>query len=441
MSIAPPEVAPNRKGLVLGRWRLPFYYGWAIVATVFIAQFMASGMGGVTIGLFFKPISDDLGWSLTMMTGAVTAASIANMMIAPVIGPMLDRAGPRPVMVAGALFAGAGLLALTSVREIWQFWVLYALTGSLGLGEMGHFTGPVTVSKWFVRMRGRAMATATMGVSVGGVVLSPILGILIGVVGWRHTWAIMGIATVVVMVPIILIFMRRRPEDLGLLPDGATPGTEASAAGRAAAAKAEGTWTLKEAFGTRSFWLLIVTLNLVSLSASAGLLHLVPYLTKQVGMSTAAASFVLSARLAGSSLGRMPWGFIMERVPVRICMALVVFGRSIGTVLLVLAPFPVNIVLFVVIGGVIGGNLALVQPMIFSTYYGRRFTGSIQGTIQPLLGISNLVAPLVIARVYDVTGSFNNAFLFTAIVGFVATGFAIMATPPVKKTPLPVAGP
>ena len=427
----PPE---NRLGLVLGRWRFPFYYGWAIIGVIFMAQFVASGMGGTTLGIFFKPISDDLGWSLTMLTGAVTAGSIANMVIGPLVGPILDRVGPRPVMLAGTIVAGIGLIALTSVREIWQFWVMYALVVALGLGELGHFTGPVVVSKWFIKKRGRAMAFATTGVAVGGVVLSPIIGTLLGAVGWRQTWLIMGILTMVIMMPLILIFMRRRPEDLGLLPDGAPSLSpiDVTSGKKPAAGDPEVSWTLKEAFRTRSFWLLIFTLNLVSLSASAGLLHLVPFLTKQLGMSTQAASFVLSARLASSSVGRIFLGFLLERIPVRYGLALVVGMRSLGTILLLVLPYPINIPIHIITGGMIGGNLVLVQPLLFSSYYGRKFAGSIQGSIQPLLGIAGLIGPLAIAIMYDVTGTFTSAFYISAAFGFVGCALAMVATPPVK---------
>lgn len=427
-----------RRGLVLGRWRLPFYYGWVIVATVFVAQFVASGMGGITLGLFFKPISDEYGWSLTLLTGAVTAGSIASMVVAPFIGPLLDRFGARPVMLAGTLFAGFGMLLMTVIQQIWQFWLLYAMVGALGLGEMGQFTGPVVISKWFVRKRGRAMAFATAGIVYGGVVFSPLIGVLLGKVGWRATWGILGVATLVIMLPIILVFMRRQPEDLGLLPDGDASGGLPAAGqegkrGDRTQAGTEETWTLKEALRTRSLWLIVLGINLISLSASAVAIHMIPYFTKQVGTSTETASLILSARLMGASLGRIPWGFVVERIPVRVCLALVCLGRALGPLVLVLVPFPYNIAPFVFTSGFMGGNLGLLMPMTFSTYYGRKFQGSIQGVLQPLFGAANLIGPLGIAMIYDATGTFNQAFLISGAFGLLATIAALMATPPVKR--------
>ena len=136
------------------RWQPTFFYGWVIVAVVFLAEFMASGMGTLTIGLFFAPLSEDMGWSLTQLTSAVTAQSIASLMIAPLVGPAIDRFGARAVMLFGAVSAGIGLILLGHIEALWQFLVLYALVGALGLHELGNLTGPVVVSKWVFSSQG-----------------------------------------------------------------------------------------------------------------------------------------------------------------------------------------------------------------------------------------------------------------------------------------------
>ncbi len=211
---------------LLGVWPLPFYYGWVIVAVVFIAEFVAGGVGTFAVPLFFKPMSDDLGWSLTLMTGAITAQAVVYAGISPFLGVVLDRCGARPVMLFGTIFAGVGLILLGRIQEVWHFWALHAGVGALGLHEMGGFTGPVLVTKWFVRFRGRAMAFATMGTTLGAMVMTPVLGFLITTRGWRETWVLMGIMVILVMVPLTLLFVRRQPEDMGLQPDGGGVGVD-----------------------------------------------------------------------------------------------------------------------------------------------------------------------------------------------------------------------
>ena len=123
-------------------------------------------------------------------------------------------------MLFGALSASLGMIFLARIEEFWQLWVLFAVVGALGLHELGNLTGPVVVSKWFVRRRGRAMALATTGTVIGAMTMTPIIGLLISNVGWREAWQYMGISVLVITLLPVAIFMRSRPEDVGLLPDG-----------------------------------------------------------------------------------------------------------------------------------------------------------------------------------------------------------------------------
>ena len=190
---SPSSVAEGAPSKLLGLWRIPFFYGWIIVVVVFIAEFVASGVGTFVTPLFFKELNSEMGWSLTMLTGALTAQTLANAGLSPIMGSLLDRfRGASGDAVWRPIVAGVGLLMLSQIQEIWHFWFLYGTVGALGLHEMGGFTGPVLVTKWFVRLRGRAMAIATLGTTAGGMVMAPIVGGLIATQGWRATWAIMG---------------------------------------------------------------------------------------------------------------------------------------------------------------------------------------------------------------------------------------------------------
>lgn len=395
---------------------------------------MASGVGPFNVPLFFKPMTDSMGWSLTQLTVALTAQAIAGMVISPLVGPLLDKYGARPVMAGGAIIAGVGLIFLMGIQEIWEFWVIYAIVGALGLHEMGQFTGPVVVSKWFVRLRGRAMAFATIGVSAGAMVMAPIIGFLIPSIGWRQTWGVMGVSLLIIMVPTILILMRRQPEDLGLLPDGDPPiGSEDSLSATASTRQnQEPSWTLGEALRTKTLWILIISLNLVGLMVSPIITHTVPYLTLQESMSIQMVSVVLVLRQVGGSFSKLMWGFLVERIPVRYCLAAMYAIRSLGPLCLILIPYPYNVPPFVLFTG-LGAAMSVLQPVVFANYYGRAFIGTIQGTMRPLLGISQLAGPLLVAMVFDATGTFDVAFLACVVVGLVAAAIALLATPPTHK--------
>ena len=431
---SPPS--PQRPNIrLLGLWRVPFFYGWIIVVAIFIAEFVASGVGTFVTPLFFKAMTEDMGWSLTMLTGALTAQTLANAGVAPYLGKVLDRLGARPVMLFGAIAAGLGLILLTRIQEIWQFWVLYGLVGALGLAEMGGFTGPVLVTKWFTRLRGRAMAISSMGTTLGGVVMAPIVGILIASYGWRSAWMVLGIFVLVVTIPVVLLMVRKQPEDLGLKPDGDLDGTRpitgAHPVKKRRYAGTDVSWTVKEAMRTRTMWILIIGLNLVNLSATVTVYSLVPFLTQQEGMAVTAAGYVVSARLGASTMSRLVWGWAVDHFPMNWCLAAGFFARAL-TSLCLLLPFPVNVVSVIVLS-VLGGGFQVLQPMAFANYFGRDHAGAIQGATRPFLIASSLVGPLFIAFVFDVTGSFDLGFLVAGVMGLASAFLGLAATMPSKE--------
>ena len=422
--------------VLAGFWNPPFFYGWVIVAVVFLAEFAAASVGTLTMPLFFGAMEESLGWSLTQLVGAVTAQGLAYIAIAPFLGVLLDRVGARPIMLFGAVSAGVGLLLLMGVQEVWQFWVLYAIVGALGLHELGQFTGPVVVAKWFIQKRGRAMAIATLGTTVGAMVMAPVIGFLIDSFGWRQAWGILGIGMLVIMVPPILLFVRRQPEDLGLLPDGDTIQREGgldALHGERNVAPVEITWTLKEAVKTRALWALIIASNFYGLATTVVVIHTVPFFTLQEGMSAQNAAYILTLRLVAATLSRLIWGFLVEKIPAHYCMAGTILSRSLGSISLIWVPYPYNIVTLLVTS-TFGGAMGILQPVAFANYFGRTFFGTIQGTMKPFLSISSLLGPIIIAIMFDMTGTFDLAFLLNGALGFIGSFAALLAVQPVHPS-------
>lgn len=431
---APARLESPQGPLVLGRWRPPFYYGWVIVGVFFVANFMASGMGGHTIPLFFGPMHESLGWSLTLFTGAVTASTLLGTAVIPFLGRVLDKVGPRPVMLWGAIAAGTGLLLMSRVTEVWQFWVLYASVGALGLHEIGSFSGSVVVSKWFIRKRGRALTISAYGGILSGIAMTPVIGLLLVHIGWRGTWAVMGLVMMAVMVPLVLIFMRHRPEDFGLLPDGDAlpPASAADGTRHAKAAAPERSWTLREAMRTRTLWVLVVSMDLISFSSGVQAFHGITYLTQQEGLSVATVGLITTVRYVGVFLARIPWAYFLERVPVRKCLFVCFLVKATTLLWLIALPYPANIAGYIIAFS-IGGAQGLVQPMVFANYFGRESQGTIQGAVQPALAVPTLVGPLLVAMVFDAVGSFNTAFIIASVLGFAAAVVALFAPPPVYR--------
>lgn len=428
------EAAPV--SMLWGRWPLPFYYGWVIVGAVFIAEFSGAGVGTFVTPLFFAELRNEMGWSLTMLTGAVTAQTLVNAGSAPIMGYLLDRIGARPVMLFGAVLAGVGLLLLTQIQEIWQFWILYGTVGALGLAQLGGLSAGVVVTKWFVRRRGRALAISTLGTTIGGMVMAPIVGTLIATQGWRAAWGILGAALLLVTVPVIALFVRRQPEDLGLLPDGgaatavADPSTLTERQRRLAGT--EESFTVKEALRTRTLWLLVIGFNLVNISANALVIHLVPFLTLQEGLTAQAAAYIVTVRLGGSTASRIIWGFAADWFPMNACLAAAFAARGIGPLALALLPYPTNVIVMLVFSS-IGGGFQVLTPLAFANYFGRANSGAIQGAVRPLLIVSTLSGPLLIAILYDTTNSFDLGFMIAGGLALASVSLALLVRPPARE--------
>ena len=173
----------------------------------------------------------------------------------------------------------------------------------------------------------------------------------------------------------------------------------------------------------------MIGLNLVNLSANVTVIHLVPFLTLQEGVSAQTAAYIVTLRLAGSSISRILWGFAVDRFPMNACLAVGFCARGMIPLSLALLPYPTNVVVAVATSS-IGGGFQVLQPMAFANYFGRTNAGAIQGAVRPFLTVSTVTGPLVIAFLCDTTGSFDIGFLIAGALGMASTFLAVLATPP-----------
>lgn len=422
-----------------GGTRPRLFYGWVIVAVTLLSDAIAVGMGPATFGVFLRPMSEALGWSRTAFTSAVTLQSLANVALSPPLGLLLDRYGARPLMVLGGATAAVCFMLMGKVEEVWQFYVLYTVAAALGLHELGGLITTTAVAKWFVRMRGRAIAISTLGNSIGGLVVAPLAAFLIGAVGWRSSWLVLGAVTAAVVLPPTILFMRNRPEDMGLRPDGdppdAAPGS-GLASGHRPSASTEVQWSLREALRTRTVWLLIISLNLSSMTISAVIYHQVA-LYEDLGFSLQAASLILSMNLGGGALSKLFWGFMAERIPVRYCLIASFLTRALAIFVLLLGSGPERAYVFAALYG-LGGAYGTLVPILWADYYGRTFLGTIRGALTPFSLLASLGGPLFAAWTFDVLGSYTTAFWVFGATLILSTGIIYFARPP-RKQPAPAA--
>ncbi len=412
------------------------YYGWVIVGVSFLAWFAADAFGWYTFGMFLGPITREFGWTTLMLTGAMTLRTVVAGLSGPVIGPLADtRHGGRIMMSLGILIAGAVPLAVSRINALWQWYLFYGVVGGFGMVGYGGLVTNTIIAKWFIRKRGRAMGIAAIGVSISGVVFVPLVHRLISNYGWRTTLVVLGIMIWgLTFVPIVLFF-RRRPEDMGLQPDGDDPEvieseTDESTIADKVSAEEE-IWTLKEALQTRALWLLLIGFNITGLAISGIFIHFFPYVVTK-GFSTDTAASAMTTLAVCCAIVKVPWGLIAERIHVRYCVTACYSGCAMSLIILLSSNTLSFVFLFAIAYGVTLGGDIVVRELVWANYYGRTFLGTIRGVIMPANLISMAGGPLFAAWLRDITGDYQVPYTVFLIASIVGTVFIFLAKPPGK---------
>lgn len=412
-----------------------FYWGWWIVLVTFLGSLAASGIGNFGLGVFVVPMTLDLGWSRTALGGVFAVRAVVHGVVGPFIGWATDRPnGARVLMTVAGVVAGASLILMAFVTQLWQFYIVFGVLWSVGQVAMGgNIIGSTLISKWFIRKRGRAMGFFTMGSPTGGLIFVPLNALLLAWLGWQGAWIALAFLSWALMVPLAATFVRRQPEDVGLLPDGcaATPDSSLNEQTTTTATRAPGevSWTPKMAMRTRAFWLLLPAFTLMSLPMGAMTIHQVSALTDK-GMTLAQASVLTSLLYATSMAVKPIAGLLVERYSVRYLLAgcYVLAGSSF--LLLVSGSSVTSLVPYALLYGVGAGSNRVLVNVAWADYYGRRFQGSLRGLIEPISAVALGFSPLFAGWVYDTTGSYDSAFRYMAYGIFVASALVLLAKPP-----------
>ena len=425
-------------------WPKRVFYGWMIVFISFWDSMLTAGIGNYGFAVFMRILSSSspgLGWSRAAISAVTLVRMLTTMVLAPLLGRYADRRnGPRILMMVGATFAGVALLLMALMQELWHFYLLFGVVWGGAMTALGGMIlGPSIVSKWFVRRRGRALAIATMGVSAGGVVAIPLTTVFINVLGWRMAWAALGIVMLATILPLGGFCMRRQPEDVGLLPDGDSVepspkspegrGREAVPAGMGV----QGSFTAREAFRTRALWVLAIGDTLGALSLTPVLIHQVAYVEDK-GYSLATAAMIGTMVAAFAAVGKVPWGMVAERVPVRYVMA---FAFSIAGVSLWFLIRGQSLYPFYAYAAFFGLSMGAAPPLrnlAWASYFGRNHLGAIRGYATPLTRWAGGFGPLFAGLVYEWVGTYNIAFVVFS-VSWVLSGVVILLAGPPKEPP------
>ena len=432
------RISGQSKDVTEGPRKGRVFYGWWIAAVSFVVLMFHAGAAFYAFGRFMPTLIEELGSSTSAVSGAISVYLLLLGLTGPVVGRLADKYGPKWVILGGGVIAAAAFMLLSLTSELWHLYVLYFMLG-IGMSGAGNVPVSVAISNWFAKRMGLVMGITMAGISVGAVALAPLAHFLIEAIGWRGAYLAMGGLTAVCIVPAVLLVMKTRPEDKGLLPDGARPGVdvapsgEADTADMAAAPPAQRAWTMSMALKSVPFWLIVVTFFLSSAGVAGVLQHEVNIMSG-MGIPLAAASVALGLTGLIGGGGKIGFGFVADKMSPKYTAVLCIALQLVGVVILMFTRSTAMVWLFVVVFGfAMGGNVA-VEPLVGGQFFGTASFGAIFGWI--LLGgaVGAAVGPILMGIVFDASGSYTMGLVIFIAAYAAAVGALLLARVPRQAT-------
>ena len=404
--------------------KIPFFYGWIILIVCSICVFTSGPGQTYSVSIFLEPMRGDLNLGLTKIAGLYTSGSLIAASTMFLIGRLIDKYGARILLSIVPILFALATIWMSNVNTATQLLLGFAMIRILGQGSLSLI--PTTlVSLWFVRLRGRAIALTSLGITASQAIFPPLIHYLIKGYGWRNAWLFLGCIIISILLLPALLFIRKTPESIGLNPDGD------KAISSLTNEDDNEDWTLSEAIKTRAMWLLMFAGSSQLLIGTA-LIFLQVSIFESKGLSTglAASVFAISAPMAliGSFLG----GLTAERITNRYLLAFGQIGLSLTMIWVLIIANPWQALLY---GGALGcssGFLMSVNNVIWPNYYGRGNLGSIRGAATTVSIGSAALGPLPFAFLIELTNSFTKAVIIFLILPISCIIASLLAKKPIK---------
>ena len=339
----------------------------------------------------------------------------------PYVGKFLDKGEIRSILITGALVYGLSLISLYFVFSYISFMLIFTLPMALGVTMMGNISVSKLISLWFRKYTGRALGIASVGVSFGGFIFPNLTSFLLGDLGltWREAYLLFGILIILINVPVVYLFVVNKPSDINQVPDGEeiTDNSE----------DASGIdWTIQDLLKDRNFWILSLVFA-IQFCSMMGILSHITFFSEGAGWSPSWGAFIFSMYAWPAMFSKVFFGWLVEnKIDARLAVSVAVLIQAIATLLMVFVESPEQMVVLVMIFGFGGGSALPLSNILFNQAYTNKSFGKARGAAQPFISVFQISGTLVAARMFDVFGNYELAFLtlgFILIVPIIAIWF------------------
>ena len=402
----------------------PIYYGWIILLISTSMSAVRPVMAVATLSVFITPMSDELNWSRTAFSGAVSIGGFVGAFASPIIGKGIDRYGTSLVMAFSSLIVAVSAIAISQIESIVYFYVFYICGRAMFAGPL-MLAPAVAVSNWFVTKRAITLAILQVSQGLGLAIIPFIAKSIIVSQDWPSAWIFLGIMVLIIGVIPPGALMVRKPEDVGLMPDNITSSSKSDDS-------AETSYTLKEALRTHTMWFLMIFAGFGFMVQAGISLHQAPYYHDQ-GIPYSQAASIVSIFALSSATGGFLFPLFTTRFSARIMATLSSLFMTTGVIIMIQADtFYLGVISALVFGNGLGGMSTLIN-VLWADYYGRESLGVIRGVSLPVQTGGQAIGPIASGVLYDLTGDYFISLIYFLVVISLATVFVFVSKPPKKQ--------
>ena len=397
------------------------FFGWKIVALAFFLDFCAVGYSFQSFPVVVLELSKEFSLSRFLATLPIPLFMIMSSLFMPFIGRFLDKGAIRSILMTGALVYGLSLVSLYFAFSYISFMLIFTLPMALGVTMMGNISVSKLISLWFRKYTGRALGIASVGVSFAGFVFPNLTSFLLGDLGltWREAYLLFGVLIILINIPVVHLFIINKPSDINQMPDG-----EEIADNTEDASGID--WTIPDLLKDRNFWVLSLVFA-IQFCSMMGILSHLTFFSEGAGWSQSWGAFIFSMYAWPAMFSKVFFGWLVEnKIDARVAVSVAILIQAIATLLMIFVESPEQMVVLVMIFGFGGGSALPLSNILFNQAYTNKSFGKARGAAQPFISIFQISGTLVAARMFDVFGNYELAFLtlgFILIVPLIAIWF------------------